>query len=485
MDNKRNRERGDGQQPAPPSMRPEQDDADRERTARQQAEREQERAKNERAAREQVDREEQERELRARERVFTERMDRDRRERERLEREVMERGAIARESIREVRREAAAAPPRDDLVASDVHRDPAPAEPLHREPVHAEPVRQQPIRREPVRQEAMRQEPLRQEPMHREPVRKEPLRHEPRIDDVRRDDDMQRVSRNDVPAGVQQSLYEAERSQGRRRIFGIIVLLALAAAAYWGWLEWQKRQGTAEPVAVAPAPSKQEAQPAGPPPIQHPIAPTNEPLPALADSDAAVTKALGDLVGAGRLADVIVPGNIVRKIVVSVDNAGRQQLYTRTTPLKPPPSRFMVSGTGDARTINPRNAARYAIYAQVLEQVDPQKFATTYQRYYPLFQQAYEELGYPGRYFNDRLVEVIDLMLATPDAPAAPGLIQPKINYEYADPRLESLTAGQKALIRMGPTESARVKTKLREIRASITSPPGAAVPASTAKAGG
>ena len=38
-----------------------------------------------------------------------------------------------------------------------------------------------------------------------------------------------------------------------------------------------------------------------------------------------------------------------------------------------------------------------------------------YARLYPLFQQAYEELGYPGRYFNDRLVEVIDDLLATPE----------------------------------------------------------------------
>jgi len=32
-----------------------------------------------------------------------------------------------------------------------------------------------------------------------------------------------------------------------------------------------------------------------------------------------------------------------------------------------------------------------------------------------LFQQSYEDLGYPGQYFNDRLVEVIDDMLKTPD----------------------------------------------------------------------
>ena len=44
-----------------------------------------------------------------------------------------------------------------------------------------------------------------------------------------------------------------------------------------------------------------------------------------------------------------------------------------------------------------------------------------YKQYYPLFQQAYVDLGYPEGYFNDRLVEVIDHLLATPgrDRPGA------------------------------------------------------------------
>ena len=431
---------------------------------------ERERMERERAARAQVDREEKERELRSRERVFTERMDRDRQARER---------ASAEQAGERVAREASL-----DLDRMD--RDRLARERLNvaqgsREGGAGEFVDTDQMDRDRMRERAYDAEPMMRERVYADD--KPDDRRDDRFDDRR--DDMQRLSHHDVPSGVQQRLYEAEQSQSRRRMIGVIVLVALAAAGYWGWLEWQKRRPAAEPVAVAPAPAKQEAAPAGPPAIQHPIAPTNEPLPALADSDAVVTKALGELVGAGRLADVIVPGNVVRKIVASVDNAGRQQLYTRTTPLKPPPSKFMVTGSGDARTINPRNAARYAIYAQVVEQVDAQKFATTYQRHYPLFQQAYEELGYPGRYFNDRLVEVIDLLLATPEAPAAPALVQPKVNFEYADPRLESLSAGQKALVRMGPTESARIKTKLREIRAAISAQPAPAPTASVQKGGG
>jgi hypothetical protein len=37
--------------------------------------------------------------------------------------------------------------------------------------------------------------------------------------------------------------------------------------------------------------------------------------------------------------------------------------------------------------------------------------------------------------------------------------------YEYKDPALEELSAGQKILIRMGPEHRALIKSKLREIR--------------------
>ena len=85
--------------------------------------------------------------------------------------------------------------------------------------------------------------------------------------------------------------------------------------------------------------------------------------------------------------------------------------------------------------------------------------------FYPLFQQSYAELGYPSRYFNDRVFDVIDHLLATPDLSGPIALTQPKVLYEFADPQLQELSAGQKMLLRMGPDNEARVKAKLREIR--------------------
>jgi hypothetical protein len=83
-------------------------------------------------------------------------------------------------------------------------------------------------------------------------------------------------------------------------------------------------------------------------------------------------------------------------------------------------------------------------------------------RLYPLFQQAYVELGYPRGYFNDRLVSVMDHLLAAGPKPPI-DLSQPKIMFDR-DPDLEQLSAGQNARARRIDNEL-RLKAKLREIR--------------------
>ena len=84
-----------------------------------------------------------------------------------------------------------------------------------------------------------------------------------------------------------------------------------------------------------------------------------------------------------------------------------------------------------------------------------------YTQWYPRFQEAYRELGYPNGSVNDPLVEAIDTLLATPTSVGPLAVVQPKVLWEFADPRLEALPAGQKIMLRMGPENADRVKAKL------------------------
>jgi hypothetical protein len=129
---------------------------------------------------------------------------------------------------------------------------------------------------------------------------------------------------------------------------------------------------------------------------------------------------------------------------------------------------FKATGRDGAVAIGADNAARYAPYVKAMDAVDTTKLVALYVHLYPLFQQAYVDLGYPSGYFNDRVFEVIDDLLATPDAPRSVALTQPKVLYEYADPALNDLSAGQKVLLRMGPENEAKVKAKLSEIKRAL-----------------
>src|SRR5439155_3759775 len=159
------------------------------------------------------------------------------------------------------------------------------------------------------------------------------------------------------------------------------------------------------------------------------------------------------------------PQDLVRHFGAAIDNLPRKTVAQRIMPIKPAPGAFRTSGPEGSTIVGPDNAARYGPYVRALEAVDSAKLVALDVRLYPLFQQAYAELGYPSRYFNDRVFEVIDHLLATPEPARTVALVQPKVLYDYADPALAELSAGQKILVRMGPENEAKVKAKLREIK--------------------
>jgi hypothetical protein len=92
----------------------------------------------------------------------------------------------------------------------------------------------------------------------------------------------------------------------------------------------------------------------------------------------------------------------------------------------------------------------------------------------PLAVQAYRDLGYPNRRFDDTLDRAITALLNAP-APEGDVAVEPRVKtYEYADPRLRSLTAAQKQFLRMGPRNESKVKQKLVELAKELRLPAGA-----------
>jgi hypothetical protein len=274
---------------------------------------------------------------------------------------------------------------------------------------------------------------------------------------------------------------DPRRERSPLRALGALVLLviviALAAALYW-WNQQSAAPPAPQPVpATPPATPSVAPQPNFGPAEKHPIEnitppPTSEapaPLPAVADSDAALHDALASLLGTSIVDGLFYPDRVVRRVVATVDNLPRLSLAADIRPVKPVPGAFATLGPDGGKQIGLDNAARYTPYVDAFAAVDSRALVAMYVRFYPLFQQAYRDLGYPNGYFNDRLVEAIDNLLAAPVIEGPIALTQPKVLYEFSDPSLQSLSAGQKIMLRMGPANAARVRAKLREVRALVT----------------
>jgi hypothetical protein len=230
------------------------------------------------------------------------------------------------------------------------------------------------------------------------------------------------------------------------------------------------------PIASSPAASTKAAPPASAPASSILLdIPKNEPPMTAGGIDENLEK----LIGRSAMRTFVQIDDFPRRFVATVDNLGRERASTSLWPVNPTPGRFTVDPHDGAPLIAPDNGLRYTPFVVLAETVNIEHAVDLYVRMYPLLQNAYEGLGFPNRYFNDRLVEVIDQLLATPEPtvpirlelPEIKGPVRserPWVRYQFADPELEALSAGQKTLIRMGPDNERRLKVKLKEIRQRI-----------------
>lgn len=256
-----------------------------------------------------------------------------------------------------------------------------------------------------------------------------------------------------------------------------------------GLYAWQRQSAPAPaapasaPQALAPAPDAVPAAPAASA-IRFPIdTGASAPRPAPNSGAAApnnLADALVDTLGRKAVLEFLNVDAFAHRVAATVDNLARAHAPARLWPVHPTAGRFATQQMGEGAVIGAENSRRYGLFVKWVDSLDMKGVAGLYRQLYPNFQSAYEALGYPGRYFNDRVVDVIDHLLETPsvDEPVAvkladiKGPIQPArpwVIVEFADASLESRSAGQKLLLRMGPDHARTLKAKLRQLRSELT----------------
>jgi hypothetical protein len=261
-----------------------------------------------------------------------------------------------------------------------------------------------------------------------------------------------------------------------KRLIGFVLIASIAAAIYFSRHRPKSPEEASAPASqpsptstVSPSPTAQYPMPADTASqTSFNGDEAHSPLPTSVDeSDNALEEALKQLFGKTQFDSFFHAKDIVRRIVVTIDNvSARKQPSYELTPFKPLSPGFRTTGKGDERLLSASNFERYRPLVDLARTVDAEQLVAIYRHFYPLFQSAYRDLGTQG-YFNDRVVAVIDHLLKTPQPKEPIRVLRYGAHdqYKYADPALESLSSGQKVLLRIGNENAQFIKLKLLQIR--------------------
>lgn len=201
--------------------------------------------------------------------------------------------------------------------------------------------------------------------------------------------------------------------------------------------------------------------------------PQEEPLPKLSESDTNVLSSLEELSDEG--VKLVVPEEVIRKFVRAINAAEEGKAVHEYRPLVSPAPPFKVerqaAGADQLQTykLSEENFQRYNKYVESFTAIDPAALAAVYKRYYPLLEEAFNEMGLKAKNnFHSVMINAIDTLLAAPVIEEDIILVRPKVFYQYADPALEKLPPIQKLLLRMGPENAHKLKAHMQEVRTHL-----------------
>lgn len=268
-------------------------------------------------------------------------------------------------------------------------------------------------------------------------------------------------------------------SDNKLLIAGLVIVgLALAGSLYYVFRSSKEPPPSLSQIAIPqatpqPSPQTQPAtQPATPAPQPQEQSQPAKPafvLPTLDDSDKLIRDGVVSLTRNEAINGWLGPSQLIRRCVAFIDNVAHGNVSRTEVPFLSPNKPFKATKlTDDEFLMDPASYDRYNQVTNIFASIDSKRAAKFYVLVRPLFEKAYAELGYPNKDFDKVIFSAISRLLKTPVINGPIRLVRPSVMYKFADPKLESLSAVQKQLIRMGPENTKAIKAKLTDMEAAL-----------------
>ena len=216
-------------------------------------------------------------------------------------------------------------------------------------------------------------------------------------------------------------------------------------------------------------------QPPVPPQLSEPViiepvvnAPPAKLLPSLDDSDPLALESAQQLSWLSSYGAMLNTKDIIRNFVTFIDNLARNELAAKFSPLIKPTAKFSVIERDGELYLDPDSYQRFDIYVDIINSINVEFALDLYGTLKPLFEAAYQELGYPADAFDSTLDQALENALMAPIIREKIQLVAPSVMYKFSDPTLEQLPAAHKLMIRMGPQNMIKLRPKLQQIQAAL-----------------
>jgi hypothetical protein len=184
-------------------------------------------------------------------------------------------------------------------------------------------------------------------------------------------------------------------------------------------------------------------------------------------SDPFVKKAVADF--GSSLSEWLMASQQVRKWVLAIDLMADGNLLKQDRPLNLSIKRYEAVASGeDVYLPASGNDTRTNLLISAITALDAELLAYYYQKWSPLLEKGYQELGKRGT-FHGRLIKAIDRVTAVAPLTVEP-LLEKKggVMYRYVDIQLESASDIEKLMWRLGSENSNKLQVWLKQLQEKL-----------------